>query len=703
MEQEGVSRPPAAESSSSIDKEIWCLKRVGKNTEWLRLPEDTEVMLGRGLNVTYQIFSSTCPLMISRKHCLLKQNSGGQWTVTDKTSVNGVWVNEERIPTEKAVILNVGDSVKLGVPVDGMRVEFEYVLVRDFLRTLEPFLLTEEHSVGSKSRKAKRKFSVEETAAPAESQSKLYRCSSTDKFLDRSCPIPSDLPASPRSLEAAGPSRMSPTTGVSCVLSDGSSGIACVQQHNQNMQMMRNQLLELERQVASLQAESPGQQEEMEKKQQRESLKKQLENTLLERRKLIEELKLSRQGFEEILQAKDKELEEKEKAWAQKQEVVSQMTEVLESELQCIICSELFIEAVTLNCAHSFCLHCISEWRKRRNECPICRQAIVSQTRSLVLDNCIDRMLEKLGTEVRQHRQALLRQREALDVAAPITPETSPSSSFLIVNSSDLSSSESNSIIMSPDSSLDNDSIVSLIASPESSRVSPVLSVDDDSLVSLVPSSGSNRVSPVPSSGSSHVSPVPSSGSSRLSPVPSSGSSRLSPVPSSGSSHVSPVPSLGSSHVSPVPSSGSSHVSPVPSSGSSHVSPVPYSGSSHVSPVPSSGSSHVSPVPSSGSSHVSPVPSSGSSRVSPVPSSGSSRVSPVPSSGSSRVSPVPSSGSSHVSPVQSSGSSQVSPVHSSGSSRGSPVLSLESSLVSPVTSPESSSWSDVSLAFSDIM
>lgn len=36
--------------------------------------------------------------------------------------------------------------------------------------------------------------------------------------------------------------------------------------------------------------------------------------------------------------------EEKEKAKAQKDEVVTQMTEVLESELQCSICSELFIE-----------------------------------------------------------------------------------------------------------------------------------------------------------------------------------------------------------------------------------------------------------------------------------------------------------------------------------------------------------------------
>lgn len=36
--------------------------------------------------------------------------------------------------------------------------------------------------------------------------------------------------------------------------------------------------------------------------------------------------------------------EEKEKARAQKDKVVTQVTEVMENELQCIICSELFIE-----------------------------------------------------------------------------------------------------------------------------------------------------------------------------------------------------------------------------------------------------------------------------------------------------------------------------------------------------------------------
>ncbi|KFV01961.1 E3 ubiquitin-protein ligase RNF8 [Pterocles gutturalis] len=88
------------------------------------------------------------------------------------------------------------------------------------------------------------------------------------------------------------------------------------------------------------------------------------------------------------------------------------MNEVLENELQCTICSEHFIEAVTLNCAHSFCSYCINEWTKRKVECPICRQEIKSKTRSLVLDNCIDRMVEKLDVEMKEHRLSLIRERK---------------------------------------------------------------------------------------------------------------------------------------------------------------------------------------------------------------------------------------------------------------------------------------------------
>ncbi|XP_049989794.1 E3 ubiquitin-protein ligase RNF8-like [Alexandromys fortis] len=62
----------------------------------------------------------------------------------------------------------------------------------------------------------------------------------------------------------------------------------------------------------------------------------------------MEELNRSKKDFEKIIQAKNKELEqtkeEKEKVQAQKEEVLSHVNDVLENELQCIICSEYFIE-----------------------------------------------------------------------------------------------------------------------------------------------------------------------------------------------------------------------------------------------------------------------------------------------------------------------------------------------------------------------
>lgn len=104
--------------------------------------------------------------------------------------------------------------------------------------------------------------------------------------------------------------------------------------------------------------------------------------------------------------------EEKEKVQAQKEEVLSHMNDVLENELQCIICSEYFIEAVTLNCAHSFCSYCINEWMKRKVECPICRKDIKSKTPSLVLDNCISKMVDNLSSEVKERRTDLIKRRK---------------------------------------------------------------------------------------------------------------------------------------------------------------------------------------------------------------------------------------------------------------------------------------------------
>ena len=86
----------------------------------------------------------------------------------------------------------------------------------------------------------------------------------------------------------------------------------------------------------------------------------------------------------------------------------------MQEELTCIICQELFVVAHTLTCSHSFCRSCINEWMKSKKECPICRKPISTKpVRSLVLDNAIDKMVEKMSKEAREERKKLKESRTA--------------------------------------------------------------------------------------------------------------------------------------------------------------------------------------------------------------------------------------------------------------------------------------------------
>lgn len=69
-------------------------------------------------------------------------------------------------------------------------------------------------------------------------------------------------------------------------------------------------------------------------------------------------------------------------------------------------------QATTLNCSHSFCAYCIHTWFKRKNECPNCRVKTTSHNRSIVLDNYIDKMIEKLGDEAKQIRKEVVEERK---------------------------------------------------------------------------------------------------------------------------------------------------------------------------------------------------------------------------------------------------------------------------------------------------
>ncbi|XP_047430283.1 E3 ubiquitin-protein ligase rnf8 isoform X2 [Mugil cephalus] len=507
----------AAEEDECSDSEVLCLMRVGRNSDWLHLFENTEITVGRGADVTYQLMSPSCPLMISRLHCTFKQRDDGQWTVTDKKSLNGVWVNGNRIPADEAHQLRLGDSIQLGVPVTGAKVEFDYILVQRPLKDIK-LCLAKRQREGAKAahitKKPKRKLTMDEVE-PSTSKPKLYRCSSADKCFAKPCPLsPKKQRLSHTQPEETGPSRRARDVERPSDSSSAPCDLDNLQMYSQNILLLREQVDDTQRQVASLEgeprqadphrevqvkelqtqletlrakmhrmetleksfSETKRQLEEQKTQQQEELLKKQLEGALQEQKKVIDELALSRQGFEEVLLAKNKELEvtkeEKEKAKAQKEEVVTQVTEVLENELQCIICSELFIEAVILNCAHSFCCHCIKQWRKKKDECPICRQPIQSQTRCLALDNCIDSMVENLSLDMKARRQTLISERKA------------DSAEVMVIHDDDSSGGGGSSSSSSSSDSDGSGSMVSIYSS-----VSSVVSLDTDSSIHLESSS----------------------------------------------------------------------------------------------------------------------------------------------------------------------------------------------------------------------
>ncbi|NXI78472.1 RNF8 ligase, partial [Rhipidura dahli] len=523
----------------------WCLRRVGASCDWLLLEAGTQVTIGRGLDITYQLVSKTCPLMISRKHCVFQQNAEGQWTVKDNKSLNGVWLNKQRLDPSKVYPIAEGDRIQLGVPLENRETaEYEYEVIQDEWEKIRPFLAQRSDLGKAKSSRTKRKFSLEEletsaSEGPSNSRCKRDRMSCDNEPLDKSCghveeakrltekmdvkllsPGPSEgdtgpEPGSPVHSKKAvtvpqkdqkGSSLAESWTSLKMLrkslvdtmklkvkVQEKQTAVLNVKQKHRKCDqkeilVMEQELQELQNQLCMEQEHQQQQVEELErtfcKEQQKlegenwqqgeENLKEQLAQVLqeasdyesriayngilitsgmvlLQHRALMEELNRNKKDFEEIIRAKNKELEEtkeeKEKVRAQKEEVLNQMNDVLENELQCTICSEHFIEVVTLNCAHSFCSYCISEWTKRKVECPICRQEIKSKTRSLVLDNCIDRMVENLDVEMKEHRLTLIRQRKEKQkvMAKPAmgNDNSVPSSTYFILSRSSCESEDS--------------------------------------------------------------------------------------------------------------------------------------------------------------------------------------------------------------------------------------------------------------------
>ncbi|XP_077516019.1 E3 ubiquitin-protein ligase CHFR-like [Amblyomma americanum] len=92
--------------------------------------------------------------------------------------------------------------------------------------------------------------------------------------------------------------------------------------------------------------------------------------------------------------------------------VVRRVESIMENELTCAICSELFVDAAMLQCGHTFCSYCIQNWQKQKNVCPFCLVTISSITRSFVVDNIIDELV-CFNPELKRFRETLAHSRLA--------------------------------------------------------------------------------------------------------------------------------------------------------------------------------------------------------------------------------------------------------------------------------------------------
>lgn len=165
-----MDEPDPLGSGQLASGRSWCLRRLGMDREWLQLEAASEVTIGRGFGVTYQLVSKVCPLMISRNHCVLKQNPEGQWTIMDNESLNGVWLNRERLAPLQVYCIQKGDHIQLGVPLDHKgSAEYEYEVIEEDWGTLSPCLAPKNAQTGRRNEdlRTKRKFSLDGWESPA--------------------------------------------------------------------------------------------------------------------------------------------------------------------------------------------------------------------------------------------------------------------------------------------------------------------------------------------------------------------------------------------------------------------------------------------------------------------------------------------------------------------------------------------------------
>ncbi|ELT95456.1 hypothetical protein CAPTEDRAFT_202625 [Capitella teleta] len=396
------------------------------------------VTIGRSPDVTICLMST----MISRRHAVLKKKDA-EWTVMDNKSINGVYVNEHQLTPLEDHQLKDGDVIRVGVPAGPD----------------QPLSFVWSYHKQLKVAKTKRRIPEGEGSEEEKNSTKKSKPN----------PIQNELSSKAWSPSAKANAKMKEAEAMMAEkLRLQEQRLAEMQRQLQEKTAAEERLQAiLVEKEKTMQLEIKQQKDELEKEKEilkneiREKYEKELhdkEETLfarlaferdeLQQEREVVESKLreekERQGesdkerqielakecerLSKIIEKKESEqrmlktelkdtksesAKQKGEMLEAREELLRNFANLMETELQCSICNELLIQATSLNCSHSFCSMCISEWMAVKKECPVCRAAITSHLKAIVLDSYIDRMVEHFSDDMKELRKTLVAERKA--------------------------------------------------------------------------------------------------------------------------------------------------------------------------------------------------------------------------------------------------------------------------------------------------
>ncbi|KAH9489521.1 hypothetical protein Btru_037382 [Bulinus truncatus] len=432
-----------------------CLLRVGDNVKKYKLFKllGDQVTIGRASEVTYVILSD----MISRYHAVLKRQSDDSWTIMDNKSLNGIFVNGKSLSPYVPHQLKDGDIVQLGVPPKSQSVpEFVYkfhsklkVCANSYKKIKLDETVSIKHSDFSEAddeHSLKRKFAANRLCKDSQIRQEDIGKEKIDDYRvkieemerllkekeENEKKVQEELEKERKEKEHQANTVREMKLKEQAILQELEDKQKQLDMEKESLKKKMQEELEanLKEREAALLLRLSTQREALmsEKKQLEEELSKEKAKVLEEKNKELEQQLLNqKEKLEKIIEKKEMEQkmlenqlnctkEESESAKLQalkaREDVLSNFVNLMEVELQCSICNELFIKATSLNCSHIYCKLCINQWMKVRKECPVCREKITSQMQNLSLDSYIDKMVEQLSEELKTRRKELIEQRK---------------------------------------------------------------------------------------------------------------------------------------------------------------------------------------------------------------------------------------------------------------------------------------------------